>query len=158
MHKNAALIHQFYECFQKLDAEGMAACYHDNIEFSDPAFPDLSGKMASNMWRMLCSQAKNFELTFSEVTADDMTGSAAWEAKYDFSRTGRQVHNKIQASFVFQDDLIIQHVDDFNFWRWSKMALGPAGLLMGWTPMLKNKVSTVANQSLQQFCEKNALS
>lgn len=109
------------------------------------------------MWRMLCSQAQNFELTFSEVTADDMCGSAYWEAKYDFSKTGRRVHNKIQASFVFQDDLIIQHVDDFDFWRWSKMALGPAGLLMGWTPALKNKVSTMANQNLQKFCEKNSL-
>lgn len=157
MHPNEQLIHDFYQSFQKLDAEGMAACYHDSIEFSDPAFPDLKGKMASNMWRMLCSQAKNFELTYSEVSADDMSGSAYWEAKYDFSKTGRAVHNKIHASFVFEGGKIIQHVDSFDFWRWSKMALGPAGLLLGWTPMLKGKVSTMANANLERFCQQNSL-
>lgn len=157
MHPNEQLIHTFYQAFKKLDAEGMAACYHDNVEFSDPAFPDLKGDMAGNMWRMLCSQAQNFELTYSEVSADDMTGSAYWEAKYDFSRTGRSVHNKIQASFVFEKGKIIQHVDSFDFWRWSKMALGLAGLLLGWTPMLKNKVSTMANANLAKYCQKNSL-
>ena len=142
MHPNEQIIHDFYQSFQKLDAEGMAACYHENVEFSDPAFPDLEGKMAGNMWRMLCSQAKNFELTYSEVTADDMSGSAYWEAKYEFSKTGRSVHNKIQASFIFEGGKIVQHVDSFDFWRWSKMALGPTGLLLGWSPILKGKVST----------------
>lgn len=157
MYPNEQLIHTFYQSFQKLDAEGMATCYHRNIEFSDPAFPDLKGNMASNMWRMLCSQAQNFELTYSEVAADDMTGSAYWEAKYDFSKTGRAVHNKIHASFVFENGKIVQHVDSFDFWRWSKMALGPAGLLLGWTPLLKGKVSSVANANLVKYCEKNNL-
>ncbi|MCC2607541.1 nuclear transport factor 2 family protein [Planctobacterium marinum] len=153
MHNNEQIIHSFYQSFQKLDAEGMAACYHPDIEFSDPAFPDLKGEMAANMWRMLCSQAQNFELTYSDVTADGMSGSANWQASYDFSRTGRRVHNKIQASFLFEDGKIIQHVDSFNFWRWSKMALGPVGLVLGWTPMLRQKVSTMANASLHKYCE-----
>lgn len=153
MHNNEQLIHSFYQSFQKLDAEGMAACYHPDVEFSDPAFPDLKGDMVSNMWRMLCSQAKNFELSYSDVSADGMSGSANWQASYDFSRTGRRVHNKIQASFLFEDGKIIQHVDSFNFWRWSKMALGPVGLMLGWTPMLRQKVSTMANSSLNKYCE-----
>lgn len=157
MHPNEQLINTFYQCFQKLDAEGMAACYHENVEFTDPAFPDLKGKMAGNMWRMLCSQAQNFELTFSDVSADDMSGAAYWEAKYKFSRTGRAVHNKIQASFVFENGKIIQHVDSFNFWRWSKMALGPVGLILGWTPLLKGKVSSTACDNLNKYCEKNNL-
>lgn len=157
MHPNEQLIHDFYQSFQKLDADGMVACYHPSIEFSDPAFPDLKGAMAGNMWRMLCSQATNFELTYSDVSADGMSGSASWQASYDFSKTGRRVHNKIQASFLFEDGKIIQHVDSFNFWRWSKMALGPAGVLLGWSPLLRNKVSTMANKSLLQYCERNQL-
>lgn len=157
MHPNEQLIHTFYQSFQKLDAEAMAACYHPNVEFSDPAFPDLKGNMAGNMWRMLCSQAKNFELTYSEVAADGMSGSAAWQASYDFSKTGRRVHNEIQASFLFEDGKIIQHVDSFNFWRWSNMALGPTGLLLGWTPFLRNKVSHMANKSLRQYCNQHKL-
>ena len=157
MHPNEQLIHTFYQSFKKLDAEGMASCYHDSVEFSDPAFPDLKGKMVANMWRMLCAQAQNFELSYADVNADDMEGSVNWEAKYDFSKTGRKVHNKIQASFIFENGKIVQHVDSFDFWRWSKMALGPAGLLLGWSPMLKGKVTNMANASLMRYCEDNDL-
>lgn len=79
MHPNEKLIHTFYTCFQQLDADGMAACYHADICFSDPAFPDLKGAEAGAMWKMLCSQAKGFELSFSDISANDTTGSARWK-------------------------------------------------------------------------------
>lgn len=155
MSEHLELINSFYSCFQKRDAEGMAACYHENIQFCDPAFPDLKGKMAGNMWRMLCSQAKIFELTFSDVTATGNTGKAYWEATYDFSRTSRRVHNKIHATFEFADGKIIKHVDDFDFWKWSQMALGAPGLMLGWSGFLRNKVSTMANKGLEKYCLDN---
>ena len=39
---------------------------------------------------------------------------------------------------------IVRHIDRFDFWRWSRMALGPAGLLLGWTPLLHKKVQAKA--------------
>jgi hypothetical protein len=50
------------------------------------------------------------------------------------------VVNEIDASMRFEDGLIIEHRDSFDFWKWSRMALGPSGLLLGWTPMVRNKV------------------
>ena len=120
---NAEIIERFYSCFQKLDGDGMAQCYHEDVVFSDPVFPELRGAKAGAMWKMLCSQAKEFELTFSDVQADATNGRAHWEAKYVFSTTGRNVHNKINASFRFQDGKIIHHNDSFHFWTWSFMAL-----------------------------------
>ncbi|MCK5103475.1 MAG: nuclear transport factor 2 family protein [Cyclobacteriaceae bacterium] len=32
------IIEKFYKAFENLDAEGMIACYHKEIEFEDPAF------------------------------------------------------------------------------------------------------------------------
>jgi len=151
MHANEKLIETFYTSFQKLDAEGMSSCYHPDIRFSDPVFPLLVGAEVAGMWRMLCSQAKNFELTFSHVQANDRTGKAHWEAFYDFSATGRRVHNKIDAEFEFQDGKIIKHTDSFPFWKWSRMALGPAGLLLGWTPVVRNKVQRQAGERLSRF-------
>ncbi len=151
MHPNEKLITTFYSCFQQLDADGMAACYHKNIRFSDPAFPDLQGAEAGAMWKMLCAQAKGFELSFSDISADDTTGKAHWEAKYDFTATHRRVHNRIDAKFKFQDGKIIQHEDTFNFWRWSFMALGPVGLMLGWTPILRSKVRQQAAKGLEKF-------
>lgn len=148
MHEHTQLIEDFYSAFQKLDGEAMSACYHPDIRFSDPVFPDLQGEAAGAMWKMLCSGAKSFELTFSDVQADDKHGSAHWEARYTFSATGRPVHNVISANFRFRDGKIVQHDDHFDFWKWSRMALGAPGVLLGWSPMLRNKVRSQAAAKL----------
>jgi len=151
MHPHEDLIKSFYTSFQKLDAEGMVRCYHPDIRFSDPVFPALSKTDVGEMWRMLCSQAKNFDLTFDSIEANQQVGKAHWEAQYDFSATGRRVHNRIDAEFEFKDGKIIKHTDTFNFWKWSSMALGPVGSLLGWTPLLRRKVQKQARERLVRF-------
>ena len=99
MHPNEALITRFYEAFAARDPEAMAACYHDDVRFSDEVFPDLRGPRAGAMWRMLCEAAEDLVVTFSDVEADDRTGAARWEAVYTFAATGRKVHNRIRARF-----------------------------------------------------------
>jgi len=98
-----ALITEFYSAFQRLDAEAMSACYSDDVVFSDPAFGELRGRDAGDMWRMLTTRAKDFSLTFDSVRSDEITGSAHWVATYLFSATGNTVVNDIRARFVFRD-------------------------------------------------------
>ncbi len=81
--------------------------------------------------------------------------TAHWEPVYSFSQTGRHVHNIIDAEFEFKDGKIIRHIDTFDFWRWSKQALGAPGLLLGWSSFLRNKVSTMAAKSLTAFIDKH---
>jgi ketosteroid isomerase-like protein len=154
MHANEKLIETFYSCFQKRDAEGMAACYHPDVSFSDPVFTDLHGDRARGMWKMLCARGKDLVITFNAVRANDSTGSAHWEATYTFSGSGRKVHNIIDAEFEFRDGKIIRHKDTFDFWRWTRMALGPAGILLGWTPFLQNGVRKKAAKGLDDFMAK----
>jgi hypothetical protein len=151
MHANGELIETFYRAFAAKDAEPMAAAYADVASFSDPVFPNLSAAEARGMWRMLTARAKDLELTFGGVSADEKSGRAHWEAKYTFTATGRQVHNIIDAEFDFADGKIIRHVDRFDFWRWSRQALGPSGVLLGWTPMLQKKVQATARKGLDRF-------
>ena len=40
MHAHEALIREFYGAFARRDAEAMARCYHAEVFFSDPVFPD----------------------------------------------------------------------------------------------------------------------
>jgi hypothetical protein len=131
----------------------MASCYHAGVEFSDPVFPSLRGAEAGKMWAMLCARGADLRIEHKDVVADDTTGSAHWDAWYTFSATGRKVHNSIDAAFTFKDDLIIRHVDTFSFYRWSRQALGPTGLLLGWTPLVKNKVRATAAKGLAQYKE-----
>lgn len=150
-HPNAELITRFYQAFQRQDAEAMAACYADDVQFSDPVFTDLKGREAGDMWRMLTSRAQNFSLEFSNVEADDQRGSARWVATYLFSGTGRTVVNRIQANFVFRDGKIVEHRDRFDLWKWSAQALGLKGALLGWTPLVQGAIRKQAGKGLAAF-------
>jgi ketosteroid isomerase-like protein len=151
MNDNEATIRRFYEAFQRRDAAAMAACYAPDVHFSDPVFPDLRGPQAGMMWKMLCERGKDLRLEFRDVRADAATGGAHWEAWYTFSATGRKVHNVIDASFEFRDGRIARHVDRFDLYRWSRQALGPTGLLLGWSPLLQNKVRAMAAKGLADY-------
>ena len=52
------------------------------------------------------------------------------------------------------NSLITTHRDRFNFWTWSRQALGAPGLLLGWSPYLRNKVRAQAASNLQRFLVK----
>jgi ketosteroid isomerase-like protein len=155
MHTHEHLINRFYSSFKQRDYAGMIACYHPDIQFSDPVFT-LSGKQVGAMWHMLCQGAKDFRLTYRDVQANDETGSVHWEARYTFSSTGRPVHNILDASFKFRDGKIVDHRDHFSFWRWSRQALGPVGLFLGWTPMVRKRVQATAAANLAKFIQSHA--
>lgn len=149
-----ATINKFYTAFQQKDYKTMASMYHPEATFRDAAFDLKSGKEAGAMWKMLVTAGKDLRIEFRDVKADGNTGSAHWEAWYTFSKTGRKVHNIIEAQFEFKDGLIYRHKDHFDFWRWSRQSLGLIGLLLGWSDYLKNKVSTTAMKGLQAFMKK----
>lgn len=159
MHPNEQLLHNFYTAFQNLNAAGMKACYHPDIHFSDPAFPTLKGAQAGAMWSMLIENLKKgkngWKLEFSKITANDIEGSAHWEAHYTLSSTGNQVHNIIEARFQFQDGKIIRHIDSFDFYRWARMGFGMRGTLLGWTPFFKKKVQATVKGLLIKYMERN---
>jgi hypothetical protein len=119
--------------------------------FSDPAFGELRGRDAGDMWRMLTTRAKDFSLTFDNVQAGERTGTAHWVATYLFSQTGNTVINDIHARFVFRDGKICEHHDRFDLWKWSRQALGLKGLLLGWSPLVRNAVRAQALKGLKAF-------
>ena len=150
-HPNAQLIEAFYTAFKHSDAAAMGACYHPDVEFSDPVFPALKGNRARAMWALLGQRkADPNDRWFDHVQADDTRGSAHWEAKYKFPANGRPVHNRIDAEFKFKDGKIWKHTDRFDFWAWSRMAFGPAGVLLGWGP-LKGPVRKELAKMLDKF-------
>lgn len=150
MHPNHQLIEQFYTSFSQRHPAGMSACYSPEITFADAVF-SLSGQRVGAMWHMLCESGHDLEISFRGIEADDQRGRAHWEARYTFSTTGRKVHNIIEAEFIFHNGLISQHRDHFNFWRWSRMALGPLGWALGWTPMVRQRVQRTALKRLEKF-------
>ncbi len=151
---SAATITRFYSAFAQLDAETMAACYAPEAQFEDEAFTLQGAREVGGMWRMLCGATKSkpaslaqWQLTVSQIT----DSSAHWEARYLFSATGRPVLNRIDAQFEFNaQGLITKHRDRFDFWRWSRQALGAPGWLLGWSPFLRHQVRKTAAAKLRQ--------
>ena len=78
-------------------------------------------------------------------------GTAHWIVRYTFARTGNQVVNDIHSRFRLHDGLVIEQVDRFSFWQWSRQAFGLVGLLVGWTPFLRTTVRRRAKADLASF-------
>lgn len=152
-HSNQVLIETFYTCFQNKDYQGMQACYADDATFSDEAFQNLNAAQVRAMWEMLIRRGKDLHLEFGQVSANDTSGSAYWEATYTFSATGRKVVNKINASFELEGGKMKKHLDHFDFYSWARQAFGPIGVMLGWTSYFKNKVRTTAMENLAKFME-----
>ena len=154
MNSNIQLVEKFYTAFQQLDATAMNSCYSDDIVFFDPVFGLLRGPEATSMWEMLCKNANNFSLTYGNIIAlDEEYCTCDWIARYTFSKTGRQVINKVKANMRFADGKIIEHSDGFSVHQWSRQAFGITGVLLGWNSIFQNKIKNTAKKNLLRFME-----
>jgi ketosteroid isomerase-like protein len=151
MRPHEALLREFYSAFARGDAEAMARCYHADIFFTDPVFPSLRGSDAGDMWRMLLSRATDLRVTLDHAEADDDGGRASWTARYPFGKTRRPVVNRVESMFAFRGGLIVRHYDRFSMHRWASQALGPIGLLLGWSQPMKWKIRKDAAAQLDRF-------
>ena len=156
MNDNKAVIEKFYSSFQRLDADAMNACYSDDIIFSDPVFGILKGDEVKAMWKMLCANAKDLSLSFSDIELlDEEYATCKWRADYTFSKTGLKVTNNIKAYMRLKDGAIIEHSDAFRLSSWLAQAFGWKGTLFGWTGFMKRAVQKNARKNLLKYMEGN---
>ncbi len=158
MTNNKQIIEKFYSAFQKLDFKTMQECYSDDIIFSDPVFLVLKGDEVGAMWEMLCRNARNFSLGYSDIELiDDEYATCSWTATYIFSQTGNKVANNIKSFMRLRDGKIIEHSDGFRLSSWAAQALGWKGALFGWTGFMKRGIQKNARKNLAYFIQsKNA--
>jgi hypothetical protein len=155
MSDHSATIEDFYRSFQRGDGETMAAFYHPEATFKDPVF-SLRGSDVGDMWRMLCTGDNDLEIDFSNVHATNDGATALWEASYKFGPKRRPVENKIEARFTFRDDLINDHLDEFDLAAWCRQALGISGSLFGNSNWFQDKVRDQAAGQLRRFQERRS--
>jgi ketosteroid isomerase-like protein len=154
MQSNEEVIRAFYTAFQQLDFHGMNNCYAEDVVFNDPVFLVLHGDEARGMWEMLCTNARDFSLEFSNIELlDDEYATCNWTASYTFSKTGRRVVNRIKAYMKLKEGKIVEHSDAFRLSTWIGQALGRKGVLFGWTGFMKRAVQRNARKSLERFLQ-----
>lgn len=153
------IVESFYHAFQEKDAESMIIHYHPDIIFSDPAFGELRGDRAKNMWRMLCDRGQDLKIHFDIIQIDKEKNEAwvRWDAEYTFLKTGRKVENHVHTDLLFKKDKIIRHMDSFNLKTWAGQALGLKGKILGNTAYFKKKLRFQFNHILDRYIEKHNL-
>ncbi|SDH48891.1 nuclear transport factor 2 family protein [Nonomuraea jiangxiensis] len=151
--RHVALIRAFYDALGQADFPAMESCYHPEVSFGDPIFQEVEGRnRVMRMWRLQLGMRTGLTSAYREVTADDFSGSARRTVGYTFAATGREVVHEIDTLFRFEAGLIVRHHDDFDFRRWSRMALGrPHGPLFGWTPRWRKTIRDGATRRLDEY-------
>lgn len=147
------IVQDFFEAFKRRDYKAMQACYHDQASFTDPVFGTLDATQVKAMWEMLLGRNNDLQLEYKILNANENQAEVNWVATYNFSATQRRVENKVHSVLTLKDQKIIVQKDTFDLWKWSAMALGLSGSLLGWTPFLKNKIRGNAAAGLRKFME-----
>lgn len=157
MNENELLIQRFYQAFQAKDKKTMLECYHDEAEFRDPVFGIVRGVAVKAMWLMLIEKGSDIRVEFKNIIANETEGKCDWTAIYTYSKTDRIITNRIKASFKFKDGKIFFHRDSFSLWRWSGMALGFPGYILGFTPFIQNQIKTEAQNGLRLYIKRKRM-
>lgn len=147
----AGVAARFYGAFAARDAEAMGALYARAATFTDPAFGTLDAAEARALWQMLLGRAQDLSVTWQVESETPTHARAHWEARYTFTATGRPVVNRVATDMTLAGGRIVRQVDHFDFWRWSRQALGLPGTLLGWSPMLRSRVQAQARAGLARF-------
>jgi hypothetical protein len=157
------VVGRFFEAFAKGDWQAMARCYHDKASFSDPVYPDLREERIVYMWYQLLGAAKtpdvkdraknahrmdDLNLEFQVLFGDERKAQVQWTASYAFGK--RLVRNEVLSTLAIWDDKIVRHVDEYNFWHWSRQAQGLTGLAFGAMPWYQRSVQRSAQSRLEQ--------
>jgi hypothetical protein len=142
---------RFYEAFMVRDHYTMGRLYAEHATFSDPVFPLLNARGARLMWEMLLTKAEEFGIEVKIAEDSPTRARVDWVAYYTLAATGRPVVNRIHTEMSLSAGKIVRHADSFGLWRWTRQALGTQGVLLGWTPFVRNKVRAQAAHSLREF-------
>jgi hypothetical protein len=153
MKNSLTLANDFYNAFQNKDYWTMQQAYATNSSFEDPVFGELNAEQTKKMWKMLIKNGNDLELKYEILESDHHKVKVRWIAKYTFSRSKRLVINEIFSTLIFENEKIILHTDQFDFYKWARQAFGFSGLLLGWTKFFKNKTREGALISLNKFIE-----
>lgn len=145
---------RFYDALVARDWKVVGSLYADDATFNDPVFTHLQAAEVRAMWRMLLTRGKDLTVVYEVLNETQTAAQVRWTATYTFSQTGRKVVNVITAALSLRDGKIVRQVDAFDFHRWSSQALGPIGVLLGWTPWLQRKVQRQAMAGLHSFVRK----
>ena len=127
----------YFEAFKAKNPEQMSVLYRPGVKaiFTDPVFQNLNSDEVAAMWNMLLRGAKDLNVNYKILSADETSAEVEWVAYYTYSPTKRKVKNSVRTKFVFEKEQIASQTDSFDLCAWTDQALPPiASQLFCWFP------------------------
>ncbi len=159
---NAEIVNKFFSYYKTHDYEGMHSCLDENVKFSDFAFK-IQGNQVKAMWHWFCvpypSRKKPVDIPeFEIIQSNDDVVVAKYRVKYLYGDKQRHVDYFIKASFVIQNDKIVEQTDTFSNIlpsKFTEMALGFPLQFLALSPLtswiIRSLVQKKAAEKLNQF-------
>jgi hypothetical protein len=109
VHPNVKLIEALFTVLHDAKPSSVAVCYAVDASFKDIAFWLDGRDSIRQIWRFV--RNREVKVSFDLISADDRGGNGHWIASYTFTETVRKIVNDIMSTFIFRDDLILNHLD-----------------------------------------------
>ena len=145
--KKIELVKQFYHALDKGDYKSVIDLYHAKAIYRDELF-DLQGLEIHALWYRATRPEMNFSAKLESIREEGDVIKTDWEIGYTLDVIKRRIKLKEIGTFKFEDDKIIEHTDEYDFWSWCTQVLGPIGRVFGWSNWLKSRARYQARKSV----------
>jgi len=150
----ADVLNTFLRALAQRDVEAMIRCYTTTATYHSPIFPQVEGDTLTATWQWFCAKAPDLTMVVDEQAFEANTARVQWTATYTFPKTGRPVVQVTDSIFVFEGPQLCRHEDRFDLHRWSHMALGPLGRVLGGRRWLQRSLQRAAAERVARFQER----
>ena len=150
MNQNEATIHRFFTAYQNKEYTTMQNCYSEDAVYNNPIYGLNDTEHVKAMWEMICKTNKEESLHFENIELlDHEYATCDWSLVYYY--TNRRINNKIKSYLRLENGLIIEHTDAFDLYKWTRMAFGLTGSLIGWSNFFQKRIQKSTRKKLSEF-------
>ncbi len=150
MTPNETTIHLFFQSLEKRDYKTLQACYGKNAVYNNPVMGLLDTETTNAMWQLVCTCIPDLKTSYTDIQElDEEYATCLWEENYSDNKN--LIYKKNKAYFRFENGLIIEHTDGFNFYVWCRQTYGITGWLFGWTNFMQKRIQKKARKGLLEL-------
>jgi hypothetical protein len=148
-------IETYFDAFSKGDYRTMRSLCDPKITFNDPVYTSLQGKSVFALHHFMAERRICPTITIRSISEKGNRVKVKWTNEYEYATYKTHISIDVRSIFHFEHTSIISQTDQYNLWKWSKMALGFTGTYLGWTPMFRSTLRRSSQQSLATFIQKH---
>ena len=147
MVKNSDKVKDFFKALNQGDYKSANELYHPNAIYEDEIF-SFKGFEIHALWYTATRPGMDMSADCISIEEVGDKVICIWKMSYTIDSINRKIELQEKATFFFDGDKVIKHIDEYDFWSWCIQAFGLPGRLFGWSKWLRNRVRFQAKKSV----------